>query len=177
MQFSVPIVILSLLPALGLAIPAATSPKPAAAKSTGAATGTVVSDKQMMNAVMSWMNDTGKVSKFLDTATSFTGDMFTRQATIALNAEKDELNHKMVLDTALGSMDTIKAANDTLATKGTFQAVVDALQSMVDNGPDDAQMQVDAINQNRCVNVLPNIDAYFAAAGAPDLKSVQPSGW
>ncbi|KUJ20295.1 uncharacterized protein LY89DRAFT_567710, partial [Mollisia scopiformis] len=134
------------------------------------------SDVQVMNAVMSWMNDTGKVSKFLNTATSFSGDEFTRQATIALNSEKDELNHKMILDAAVGQMDMVQAANDTLATQGTFQAVVDALQSMVDNGPDTAQMQVDAINQNRCVNVLPNIDAYFAAAGQPDMQSVRPSG-
>lgn len=87
------------------------------------------SDKQIMNAVMSWMNDTGKVTKFLNTATSFSGDEYTRQATIALNAEKDELNHKMVLDAALGTMKMVQDANDTLATQGTFQAVVDTLQS------------------------------------------------
>ncbi|KAF8854781.1 hypothetical protein BDZ45DRAFT_596603, partial [Acephala macrosclerotiorum] len=134
------------------------------------------SDKQVMNAVISWMNDTGKVSKFLNTATSFSGDDFTRQATIALNAEKDELNHKMVLDAAVGQTDMVQSANDTLTTQGTFQAVVDALQSMVDNGPDTAQMQVDAINQNRCVNVLPNIDMYFAAAGMSNMQSIRPTG-
>lgn len=75
------------------------------------------------------MNDTGKVTKFLNTATSFSGDEYTRQATIALNAEKDELNHKMVLDAALGTMKIVQDANNTLATQGTFQAVVDTLQS------------------------------------------------
>lgn len=145
-----------------------------AGKAGGATNG--VSDKQVANAVTSWMNDTGKVTKFLNTATSFTGDEFTRQATIALNAEIDELNHKTILDAAFGQMAMVQAANDTLATQGTFQAVVDTLQSMVDSGPDTAQAQVDVINKNRCVNVLPNIDMYFAAAGSASVQAVRPTG-
>jgi hypothetical protein len=47
---------------------------------------------------------------------------------------------------------------------------------MVDNGPDNAQAQVNEINQNRCVNVLPNIDQYFAAAGNADVSAVRPTG-
>jgi len=143
MQLSATLFVLfSILPAFGTALPAAassakSSTSKAAAKATGTPDATMAgmmagmtpSDKQVMNAVMSWMNDTGKVSKFLNTATSFSGDEFTRQATIALNAEKDELNHKMVLDAAVGTMDMVKAANDTLATQGTFQAVVDTLQA------------------------------------------------
>ena len=147
---------------------------PTAGKPGGATNG--VSDKQVANAVTSWMNDTAKVTKFLNTATSFTGDEFTRQATIALNAEIDELNHKTILDAAFGQMAMIQAANDTLATQGTFQAVVDTLQSMVDSGPDTAQAQVDVINKNRCVNVLPNIDMYFAAAGSASIQAVRPTG-
>ncbi|KAF6806979.1 hypothetical protein CSOJ01_08483 [Colletotrichum sojae] len=135
-----------------------------------------VSDAQVMNAVMSWMQDTGKVTKFLNSATSFTGAEFTKQATIALNAEIDELNHKMVLDAALTGMDMVAQANNVLATQGTFQQVVDTLQSMVTNGPDTAQKDVDSINNNRCVNVLPNIDMYFAAAGMPQIQAVRPTG-
>ncbi|KAF6835721.1 hypothetical protein CPLU01_04191 [Colletotrichum plurivorum] len=135
-----------------------------------------VSDAQVMNAVMSWMQDTGKVTKFLNSATSFTGAEFTKQATIALNAEIDELNHKMVLDAALTGMDMVAQANNVLATQGTFQQVVDTLQSMVTNGPDTAQRDVDSINNNRCVNVLPNIDMYFAAAGMPQIQAVRPTG-
>lgn len=189
MQISISLVLLfSFLPAFGLAMPAAapkasstakaaSSPLKAPAQASASSSAdTSPSDTQIKNAVQSWRNDTGKVSKFLNTATSFSGDEFTKQATIALNAELDELNHKMVLDAAFGQTDAVKKANDTLATKGTFQAVVDVLQSMVDNGPDTAQAQVDAINKNRCVNVLPNIDAYFAAAGSPDLQAIRPSG-
>ncbi|CCF42927.1 hypothetical protein CH063_12784, partial [Colletotrichum higginsianum] len=109
-----------------------------------------VSDVQVMNAVMSWMQDTAKVTKFLNTATSFTGAEFTKQATIALNAEIDELNHKMVLDAAFQGTDTVAQANAVLDTQGKFQQVVDTLQSMVTNGPDTAQKDVDSINNNRC---------------------------
>ncbi|ETS75865.1 hypothetical protein PFICI_12809 [Pestalotiopsis fici W106-1] len=136
----------------------------------------MVSDTQIANAVISWMNDTGKVTNFLDTATSLTGDDFTRQATIALNAEKDELNHKTILDAAMGQQPDVQDANNVLAMQGTFQMVVDTLQKMVDGGPDTAQADVDAINQNRCVNVLPNIDKYFAAAGSSTITASRPTG-
>ncbi|KAK1625460.1 hypothetical protein BDP81DRAFT_274160, partial [Colletotrichum phormii] len=109
-----------------------------------------VSDAQVMNAVMSWMQDTAKVTKFLNTATSFTGAEFTKQATIALNAEIDELNHKMILDAAFQGTDMVTQANNVLDTQGNFQQVVDTLQSMVTNGPDTAQRDVNSINQNRC---------------------------
>jgi hypothetical protein len=132
-------VLVSILPSFGFALPAAASSSKTTAKAaatsassastpSGSASGTP-SDKQIANAVVSWMNDTGKVTKFLNTATSLSGDEFTKQATIALNAEKDELNHKMVLDAALGNMAMVQMANDTLATQGTFQAVVDTLQA------------------------------------------------
>ncbi|KAK1999546.1 hypothetical protein LX36DRAFT_546424, partial [Colletotrichum falcatum] len=134
------------------------------------------SEVQIMNAVMSWQQDTGKVTKFLDTATSFTGAEYTRQATIALNAELDELNHKKVLDVALKGMQMVSQANAVLDTQGTFQQVVDVLKSMVANGPDNAQKDVNTINNNRCVNVLPNIDMYFAAAGAPGVQAFRATG-
>jgi hypothetical protein len=145
---------------------------PDSTNSTGASG---VSDKQVANAVVGWMTDTGKVTRFLNTATSLTGDEFTKQATIAFNADVDELNHKAVLDVALDPA-TIQAANDTLATQGNFQAVVDSLQAMVNEGPDTAQARVDEINNNRCVNVLPNINMYFAAAGSPDSSAFVPTG-
>ncbi|ORY58080.1 uncharacterized protein BCR38DRAFT_301201, partial [Pseudomassariella vexata] len=135
-----------------------------------------VSDKQIANAVISWQNDTSKVSKWMDTATSFTGHEFTRRATIALNAEIDELNHKKILDIAMGQMPMVQEANSVLETQGTFQDVVNVLRVMVTDGPDTAQDSVNAINQNRCVNVLPNIDKYFAAAGSPMVKATRPTG-
>jgi len=171
MYISTPIVVLfSLLPAFGVALPA----KASAATNAN----TAPSQKQILNAVALWMNDTGKVSNFMNTATTFTGNEYTKQATIALNAEKDELTHKAVLDAAFGAAGTagaVKAANATLVTKGKFQNVVDVLQKMVNDGPSTAQADVDTINNNRCVNVLPNIDAYFAAAGQPGMKAVRPT--
>ncbi|KAI0127216.1 hypothetical protein BJ170DRAFT_365852 [Xylariales sp. AK1849] len=136
----------------------------------------VVSDIQIANAVSSWQNNTGKVTRFLDTATSLTGDDFTKQATIALNAEKDELNHKMVLDAAMGMNPAVQDANNVLAMQGTFQKVVDVLQKMADSGPDTAQADVNDINNNRCVNVLPNIDKYFSAAGSSTVTASRPTG-
>jgi hypothetical protein len=127
---------------------------PPAMSSNGVTMGMkLVSDAQVANAVNSWQNNTGKVSNFLNTATSLVGDDFTRQATIALNAEKDELNHKMILDAAMGMQPDVQSANMVLAMQGTFQMVVDVLNKMATQGPDTARADVDAINQNRCVNV------------------------
>ncbi|RBR00474.1 hypothetical protein VDGD_02618 [Verticillium dahliae] len=142
----------------------------------GAGSNKTPSDTQLMNAVMGWMNDTGKVTNFVNTATSLTGDEFTLQAQIALNAELDELNHKKILDAGLGDNPMVQSANEVLETQGTFQNVVDVLQAMVNNGPDTAQADVNAINNNRCVNVLPNIDMYFAAAGMPEVSAARPTG-
>jgi hypothetical protein len=188
MHFSASVLVLcALLPAFGIAAPAAGSAVKSSTKSASetssakassnkpAATNTI-SDTQIANAVVGWMNDTGKVTKFLNTATSLTGDEYTKQATIAYNAEVDELNHKAVLDAALGDQASVQAANDTLATKGTFQAVVDSLAAMVSEGPDTAQSRVTEINSNRCFNVLPNINMYFAAAGSPSASSFVPTG-
>ncbi|KAM0326133.1 hypothetical protein ACHAQA_006726 [Verticillium albo-atrum] len=142
----------------------------------GAAPNNAPSDTQLMNAVMGWMNDTAKVTNFVNTATSLSGDEFNRQAQIALNAELDELNHKKVLDAGLGDNPMVQSANEVLENQGTFQNVVDVLQAMVNNGPDTAQADVNAINNNRCVNVLPNIDMYFAAAGMPEVSAARPTG-
>lgn len=47
---------------------------------------------------------------------------------------------------------------------------------MVNEGPETAQQRVTEINNNRCVNVLPNINAYMAAAGQPMSSAVVPTG-
>lgn len=184
MQYSA-VLLAALLPSFGVAAPAAASSAGKAVKfvvrqangtAPAAAADNGVSDQQIANAVMSWMADTNKVTNFLNMAASMSGDEFTTQATIALNSEKDELNHKQVLDDALGQTQMVQQANEVLANQGTFQAVVDALQQMVNEGPDNAQATVDDINANRCVNVLPNIDMYFAAAGSASVTSVRPTG-
>lgn len=126
-------------------------------------------------AAADWQTDTGIVSHFMDTATTFTGDEYTKQAQIALDAEKNELLHKAVLDAlpSVTSQATITAANDSLVTQAHFQDVVDRLAFMLAQGPSVAAAQVAAINANRCVNVLPSIDAYLKAGGT-DLLSIRP---
>jgi hypothetical protein len=127
MQYST-LLLAAILPALGLAAPAGQSIKASGSSTSAAAGATGTPAKGGSGAVNGWMNDTGKVTNFLNTATSLTGSDYTTAATIALNAEKDELNHKAVLDAGLDPA-AIQSANDTLATQGTFQAVVDALQA------------------------------------------------
>src|SRR4051812_43633135 len=126
MHFSaLALALFAVAPQLGSTAPAASksinvkatsssNPSPAAtggAANNGTAGNNTPSDIQIGNAVLSWMNDTGKVTNFLNKATSFSGDEYTRQATIAFNAELDELNHKKVLDTALGTNAMVQTAN------------------------------------------------------------------
>lgn len=127
------------------------------------------------DAAANWQTDTGLVSHFLDTATTYSGAEYTKQAQIALDAEKNELLHKAVLDAipSITSQATITAANDSLVTQAHFQDVVDRLAFMLSQGPSVAAAQVAAINANRCVNVLPSIDAYLKAGGT-DLLSIRP---
>ncbi|KAL8382259.1 hypothetical protein RB595_006175 [Gaeumannomyces hyphopodioides] len=134
-----------------------------------------VTAQQQRGAVSAWRADTGKVSHFLDTATTFAGEEYTQQAQIALDAELDELTHKKVLDQALGGQPQVQAASNVLETQGFFQQVVDVLRRMIRDGSATAARDVDVINRNRCVNVLPNIDAYFAAAGQPQTRAVRPA--
>lgn len=51
------------------------------------------------------------------------------------------------------------AAYHVLVDDGTFQSVVNLLQDMENTG-----LLSMLINSNRCANVLPAIDTYFAAA-------------
>ncbi|KAF2148102.1 hypothetical protein K461DRAFT_204348, partial [Myriangium duriaei CBS 260.36] len=127
----------------------------------------------LAQAAAAWQRDTGIVSNFLNTATSLTGTAFTRAASTALAAENDELTHKAVIDAAVPKTQSLRAANNALATQGNFQNVVDLLQDMVNRGAKTAVTDTNQIDQGRCAKVLPNIDIYLAAAGT-DLQAVRP---
>jgi hypothetical protein len=146
----------SLLPMTGHAIPARGRPAGAfggnAAAGATKATATAVSNAAIASAVSAWQADTGIVTNFLNKATTF-GATYNQEATKALNAENNELVHKAVLDTALGTNTAVKAANNTLVTQGTFQDVVDVIQAMSTCSIKSAAAQVAQINNNRCVNV------------------------
>ena len=115
----------------------------------------------LANAVYAWQADTATVSEFLNIAALYTDDAtFIEAATIALNAENDELTHKAVIDAVFGGYPDIITANNVLVNEGTFGAVVSGLQDMVNNGMA-AIGDVAIINANRCPNVLPAIDMYF----------------
>jgi hypothetical protein len=113
--------------------------------------------------VAAWQADTGVVSHFLDIASSFTDDdLFRGAAVAALNAENDELAHKGLVDRVfLDNFPNIQNANNVLVNQGTFAQVVNDLTTLANVGLA-AVGTVPAINANRCINVLPAIDAYFA---------------
>lgn len=114
------------------------------------------------------------VSGFLNSGPSIQDDAaFKQAALVAFNAEVDELTHKAVIDAANGQLPNVQAANSTLATGGAFQDVVDKLQIMSQQGKAAAN-NIDLINQNRCTNVLPNIDAYMASTGS-NSQAVRPN--
>ncbi|KID63051.1 uncharacterized protein G6M90_00g068680 [Metarhizium brunneum] len=125
-------------------------------------------------AARSWQRDTGVVSQFLSTAESMSPQQLQQQARGALAAENDELTHKAVLDQmfltgARRNRDaTVRQANNVLETQGTFQFVVDGLQTLSRRGarmsPGQVSAMIRAINRDRCPQVLPAIDAYMAAA-------------
>lgn len=141
-------------------------------------------------AARSWQRDTGVVSQFLSTAESMSPQQLQQQARGALAAENDELNHKAVLDQmfltgARRNRDaTVRQANNVLDTQGTFQFVVDGLQTLSRRGarmsPGQVSAMIRAINNDRCPQVLPAIDAYMAAAAGAGqtgnaLRAIRPS--
>ncbi|KID93439.1 hypothetical protein MAJ_10593, partial [Metarhizium majus ARSEF 297] len=143
-------------------------------------------------AARSWQRDTGVVSQFLSTAESMSPQQLQQQARGALAAENDELNHKAVLDQmfltgARRNRDaTVRQANNVLDTQGTFQFVVDGLQTLSRRGarmsPGQVSAMIRAINRDRCPQVLPAIDAYMAAAAGAGagqtgnaLRAIRPS--
>jgi hypothetical protein len=130
--------------------------QPAIAPSTGTgagiANGQTPSPADLATAVSNWMADTAMVSNFLNTGPSIQNNVqFKQAATVAFNAEVDELNHKAIIDAANGNDPNVIAANSTLATGGSFQDVVDKLQQMSVQGMA-AAANINLINQNRCVN-------------------------
>jgi hypothetical protein len=134
----------------------------------------------MSTAVNAWMMDTGVVSNFLNIGNSLTKETtFMNQAQIAYSAEIDELTHKAVLDQFMPNNVNVQKANATLSN-GAFQLVVDRLLDMAMQGRSQIQGITD-INNDRCVNVLPNIDAYLREAaltignGQPIQQAIRPS--
>lgn len=120
---------------------------------TGAnANGQTPSANDLATAVSNWQADTSMVSNFLNTGKQITNNVqFKQAATVAFNAEVDELTHKAIIDAANGADPNVIAANSTLATGGSFQDVVDKLKLMSTQGMA-AVANIDLINQNRCVN-------------------------
>jgi hypothetical protein len=120
-----------------------------------------------------WASDTSKVSQFLSVAESLNSRDLVSQAAIALANEKDELCHKAVLDNQFIFVSNpdknVQHANNELVDQGTFLAVVNGLQALVDNGahmsPSDVSAAIKSINMGRCSLVLPSIDTYFQASG------------
>ncbi|KAJ3183474.1 hypothetical protein HDU87_006793 [Geranomyces variabilis] len=124
--------------------------------------GSVPSAAQLVAAANAWRADTGKVSAFLNAAPTMSGTALLRAAAAANVAEKDELNHKAVIDRhPISKTAAVQQANKMLVTQGHFQAVVDALTRFPATG---GQAAASRINTNRCPNVLPAIDAYLRAA-------------
>jgi hypothetical protein len=123
----------------------------------------VVTADLLASNIAAWQADTAAVSHFLDIASTFTDDTLFRGAAVAaLNAENDELAHKGLIDRVfLGTTPAIQNANNILVNQGTFAQVVTDLTNLANLGLA-AVGTVPAINANRCFNVLPAIDAYFA---------------
>lgn len=133
----------------------------------------------MQTAVDAWMRDTGVVSNFLNIGGGLQDEQtFKNQALIAHSAEVDELTHKNVLDQNMPNNQNVQQANATLSN-GAFQLVVDQLRDMSLQGRAAVQ-GIDTINNDRCVNVLPNIDTYMREAaltignGQATQQSVRP---
>jgi hypothetical protein len=115
-------------------------------------TGQTPTSADLATAVSNWQADTSMVSNFLNTGASIQNNVaFKQAATVALNAEIDELTHKAIIDAANGADPNVVAANGTLDTAGAFQDVVDRLMQMSVQGRA-AAGNIELINENRCVN-------------------------
>lgn len=129
--------------------------------------------QDIADALNQWASDTSKVSQFLSAAESLNSGNLVSQAATALANEKDELNHKAVLDNQFVFVsnpdENVQQANNVLVDQGTFMVVVNGLQALVDNGanmsPSDISAAIQSINMDRCSLVLPSIDTYFQASG------------
>src|ERR1700712_1963690 len=113
----------------------------------------------MQLAISNWQTDTGIVSGFQNAGKNVNdANAFMGIADGAFKAEVDELTQKAVLDQVIGNDPRVSIANLTL-TNGVFQSVVDNLQIMSMQGTSKFNL-IDAINQVRCVQILPSIDTY-----------------
>ncbi len=142
-------------------------------------------------AAQQWRADTQTVSDFLSHAEAMSPQERQDQGQVAFDAEEDELIHKAVLDrvflngTAEARDAAVVAADDVLVGQGTFRFVEDTLALFAKRGAklttDEVATMIKAVNQDRCGNVLPAIDAYLTAAqtvvGSANgaLKAVRPS--
>ncbi|KAM3511751.1 hypothetical protein MY11210_004571 [Beauveria gryllotalpidicola] len=149
------------------------------------------SKQDIANAARLWQGDTETVSNFLSRAETLSPQALQEQGTLAFAAVKDELVQKAVLDkvflngTAEARDPRVVQADDTLANQGTFEFVVDGIALFSKRGtkltPDEVTTFVRAVNQDRCPNVLPSVDAYLSAAevsfgsGNGTLKAIRPS--
>lgn len=137
----------------------------AAVGATGGPTGPIDErTKQAMQlAISNWQTDTGIVSAFQNAGVNTNNaQQFMGIADGAFKAEVDELSQKAVLDQVIGNDPRVSIANLTL-TNGVFQSVVDNLQIMSMQGTSKVNL-IDAINQVRCVQILPSIDTYMLVA-------------
>ncbi|KAK5635320.1 hypothetical protein RRF57_011032 [Xylaria bambusicola] len=153
MQFSLALVLISIL-SLTQALPSGIAAR---------------GNQQIADAQNSWRADTSMVSQFLSAVPTLRGAKLESAAKAALNAEVDELTHKKALDGVFSSDPRIVQANNILVNQGTFQSVVDALQTFTDNGASMSDAEITALLRNtntvRCGQVLPAIDTYFRVAG------------
>jgi hypothetical protein len=149
MHFSTAFV--AVLPALALAAPTTSLPKRQV-------------NEDIATAAANWLQDTGFVSSYLDAAATLAPADVLTNGVLALNAENDETNHKMILDNffVLGTNAPNQAVANAKAIleSGTFQTVVNLLGDISQTGN---LADVQAINNVRCSQVLPAIDQYFIA--------------
>jgi hypothetical protein len=127
-----------------------------------------VSNQDLINAATAWQSDTQFVSAFLELAVADGkgASVVTKNAQSALDHEKDELNHKKVIDQFFGTGNSqINTANNVLVNQGTFQAVVNGLADFAAHGGN-ANTNPTTLASNRCKQVLPAIDMYFQQVAA-----------
>jgi hypothetical protein len=134
----------------------------------------VIFANDLANAVQAWQLDTAIVSSFLNNAATITNDLaFREAAVVAFNAENNELTHKAIIDQVFfNTSPIIQNAHNTLVNLGTFNQVVQGLADLVANGVADVG-KITGINSNRCLAVLPAIDAYFGVVEQSLMASPQ----
>jgi hypothetical protein len=137
----------------------------------------------LLAAASAWRDDTEGVSTLLALASQQgvgAPGVVNGGGQAALDQENNELTHKTILDIffSFNPSDKIAGASAAL-TSGSFQKVVDGLQDFASNGAS-AQTDPTLLAQDRCRDVLPNIDIYFQEVArvtqTEPLKAVRPQG-